>query len=504
MLTAESSNQNGETSGCHRCGTKLDSITALCPKCVLAEAFGSIAATDHPALGALAINGRCPTIKSLNEQLDDFEFHELIGRGGSGWTFRATQKSLSRQVAIKLISRNSANYDALERFEREAAILAKLNHPNVVTIHDFGAQEEFLYIVMELVPGTTLRRLMANQKLTLAQVVHICIQVCDALQNAHEKGLIHRDVKPENILVAATDPQIEIRLADFGISRMALDRDSVTGSLTRTGLIIGTPFYMAPEQQLPGRPIDARTDIFSTGVVLYELLTGQLPQGNFPPPSDLSQCGHGIDQVILQALSNEPDKRFETATELKETLIREEALHKDALATRTSSISSTRAEDQATLNLRLLVAALTLAGLIVLPLVFNFGPSISSGGKANKPIAALNPFVVVDDIFESTEIPSGYAELSKQLDSSETAKIRGALSLLGQLPPQPEITSITARVVELTLHEDLSVATDALTALTKLNRPRGIKAIEDAIKGETALKQHAIQLMEQSLEKNGD
>jgi len=305
---------------CQKCGSEIRQAIGVCPRCILTQAVESIAASDHPALGAMAVSGRCPSIDSLNEQFPDFEFHELLGRGGSGWTFRATQKSLSRSVAIKLISRTTSHAEALERFQREAGILAKLNHPSIVTVHDFGIQDQFLYIVMEFVPGTTLRRLIAPGKLKSERVIGIGKQICDALDYAHAKGLVHRDIKPENILVVSSEPEVEIRLADFGISRMALERDSM-GGLTRTGLIIGTPFYMAPEQQVPGKSIDRRTDIFSVGVVLYELLTGQLPQGNFPPPSKLSDCNGALDKIVMKALNNDPNLRFESAASLKQSLI---------------------------------------------------------------------------------------------------------------------------------------------------------------------------------------
>ena len=212
------------------------------------------------------MRGRCPSPETLNQQFPDFEFSELLGRGGSGWTFRATQKSLSRNVAIKLISRADSHRNELERFQKEAGNLAKLTHSNIVTVHDFGATDQFLYIVMEYVPKLTLRRLISDSKLAPELVSKIGSQICHALEHAHEIGLVHRDIKPENILVVRSDPEVEIRVADFGISQFTPSQGS-RGGFTQTGLIIGTPFYMAPEQQVPGKTIDRRADIFSTSVV---------------------------------------------------------------------------------------------------------------------------------------------------------------------------------------------------------------------------------------------
>lgn len=242
-------------------------------------------------------------------------------------------------------------------------------------MHDFGEKDQFLYIVMEYIPGgMTLRRLISAGKVEPEKVVKIGSQLCNALEYAHAKGLVHRDIKPENILVASTEPEIEIRLADFGISRMAINSDSIDG-LTQTGLIIGTPFYMAPEQQVPGKSIDRRTDVFSIGVVLYELLTGQLPQGNFQPPSKLSRCNPTTDHPIMKSLCNDPDQRFETAASLGEALV-------------SSHESSRWRLVWPAVGLLLVIGALSL-------FVWIFDP----GSAADHPTETneTNPFILVDE-----------------------------------------------------------------------------------------------------------
>ena len=485
---------------CPKCGVEFNQPLGLCPRCVLAAAVQAISADDHPSLAPMVVSGKCPSIESLNSQFSDFTFHELLGRGGSGWTFLATQKQLARQVAIKLTSRAVSRSVALERFQQEAGNLAQLNHPSIVTVHDFGVTDQFLYIVMEYVAGMTLRGLINNGKVPAEEVRNIGIQLCDAMEYAHGKGLVHRDIKPENILVVNAQPEVEIRVADFGISRMVQHQDSVS-ELTQTGLIIGTPFYMAPEQQVPGKMVDRRADIFSMGVVLYELLTGRLPQGNFSQPSLLSNCGPGMDRVVMKALSNDPDHRFETAAEVRSSL---------------ASVSNSPTS-LAVKRLLLLASVLAVGTLLLLTLPklldWNSKPDTSGGiasvednlkveknedetktDKVNESDPAYKVEqpqeteqeqpVAVPETAETVEIvpiPKVYARLLLELNSRDFRRIKAALTALKNVPPDPEIDEITERVHHLTMASSTFVSGDALAALPELNVDKGVAALEAAI-----------------------
>jgi serine/threonine protein kinase len=274
----------------------------------LAAAKSEIGPADHPSLQGIARAGRCPTIEQLNEQIPGLQFVELLGRGGSGWTFLATQESLSRRVAVKVLDRRPFDGDdAAARFRREAEGLARLNHPGIVTVHDFGVTEEFLYLVMEYVAGPTLRQRMWAGRPSVGESLSILKQVCAAVESAHAAGVLHRDLKPENILFASYEPHAPIKVADFGIAQWCHDEPSER--LTTTGLVIGTPFYMAPEQGEGSGPLDHRGDVYSMGVIGYELLTGRLPLGRFPDPSAFAACGRGVDLAIGRALANRPAER---------------------------------------------------------------------------------------------------------------------------------------------------------------------------------------------------
>jgi len=262
------------------------------------------------------------------------EILEVIGRGGMGVVYKARQRSLNRWVALKLLAPERVlNPRFAERFRREAQALAQLNHPNIVTIHDFGIAGEvtapmpLYYLLMEYVDGVNLRQAMKAGRFTPEQALAIVPPVCLALQYAHERGIVHRDIKPENLLL---DRDGIIKIADFGIARMmGVDpatpgptgavAPEVTRSAQTTGTILtaaGTPQYMAPEQREPGRA-DHRADIYSLGVVLYELLTGELPGARLEPPSHKVQIDVRLDAVVLRALAMQPELRYATAFEFR-------------------------------------------------------------------------------------------------------------------------------------------------------------------------------------------
>jgi serine/threonine-protein kinase len=208
-----------------------------------------------------------PTIKRIGK----YEVIEVLGRGGMGLVYRAFDRQLNREVAIKTVTEGfTGDQEMLQRFYREAAKTGALKHPNIVIVHDLGEQDGFPYIVMEYLSGDPLDRLIQSGKpQPLAFKLKIIEQVCYALGYAHRNDVIHRDVKPANVIV---QPDGVVKLLDFGIAR----QEKLDGHLTRTGLVIGTIQYMAPER-LKNVAFDGRSDIFSVGVMLFQLLTGQLP-----------------------------------------------------------------------------------------------------------------------------------------------------------------------------------------------------------------------------------
>ena len=191
--------------------------------------------------------------------------------------------------------------------------MAKLNHPNIVSVFDFGTTTEgHLYFVMEFVEGTTLHHLIKTTGLKPTHALELIVNVCEALQYAHGEGVVHRDIKPANVLV---DTKGRVKVADFGLARMDSPTSEQWGQ-TMTGMVLGTPDYMAPEQKTGSR-VDHRADIYSLGVMLYEMLCGQIPQGIFDPPSQRVQVDDRIDQVVIRAMQQEPDRRYANTGEMK-------------------------------------------------------------------------------------------------------------------------------------------------------------------------------------------
>ncbi len=256
-----------------------------------------------------------PDAAVLTAQLAGYEVLALIGRGGMGAVYRARQRSLDRLVAIKVLPLEaSADELFAARFESEARLLARLQHPNIVAVYDSGAAVGgHLYLVMELVEGSDLAQMIRAGKLPSLQSLEIVARVCDALQYAHQRGIIHRDIKPSNILFS-TDGVVKV--ADFGLAKLHDTADSTANPQTLTGTVMGTPEYMAPEQRLGGA-VDQRVDIYSLGVLFYEMLTGQIPRGAWEPPSKYSDVDQRVDSVVTRALQNEPAKRYQAAGEVR-------------------------------------------------------------------------------------------------------------------------------------------------------------------------------------------
>jgi serine/threonine protein kinase len=305
------------TRDCPECGAPLDDQAplGLCPRCIMRLGMHRAKNTNDGALASStdATAGSAIPIDSPPE----LEILEPLGRGGMGVVYKARQKKLDRLVALKLIRPESANDPAFaERFSREARAMARLNHPNIVTVHDFGETGGLCYLVMELVEGVDLRGRIKSGPLEPKAALLIAIQICDALEYAHARGVIHRDIKPENILL---DSLRGVRIADFGLAKLLLPGSDLT--LTATQHVLGSPHYMAPESLDGSRQIDHRSDIFSLGVVLYEMLTGELPLGRYELPSETVGTDEHLDDFLEKALARKPSDRYDSVDALRHDLV---------------------------------------------------------------------------------------------------------------------------------------------------------------------------------------
>jgi len=280
----------------------LDELGGLSPKDLFAEGLHT-----PPAAGKWLP----PSAEHVAQLLPQYRVEALIGHGGMGAVYQGAQPKLERLIAIKLLPAELAgDIEFVARFEREARTLAKLHHPNIVSIYDFGQTSEgHLYFVMEFVNGTDLARLIASGAMDAAQALQLTIQVCDALNYAHNQHVIHRDIKPANVLVTQDG---HAKLADFGLARPLDEQDF---ALTASNLVMGTPDYMAPEQRAGMG--DHRVDIYALGVMLYEMLTGQRPKGVFDPPSMKVQVDVRLDEVVVKAMREEPERRYQQASEMR-------------------------------------------------------------------------------------------------------------------------------------------------------------------------------------------
>ena len=296
---------------CHRSWPDL-SATALrggCPYCLLEFALGE--ADDE--LRAVS------EVEDSPKHLGPYTILETLGKGGMGVVYRAQHGGLGRVVALKVLNPACAGRAEFPlRFQREGQLLAALDHPNIVGVYDLGCEAGVFYLAMELVPGHTLRQCLANGPLPWPRAVAMFGQLCDALQYAHERGIIHRDVKPENILV---DDKGHVKIGDFGIAKLTSSDSAVPSALTASDAVIGTRCYMAPEQLERGKTVDHRADLYALAAVFYEMLTGELPLGVFAPPSRIAAVDPRLDAVLLKALDKAPESRYRSAAEFKEHVL---------------------------------------------------------------------------------------------------------------------------------------------------------------------------------------
>ncbi len=304
---------------CPDCGQVVPAggLAGMCPACLLRQG----AAGDTGGGAAFTP----PALEDLERLFPQLEILELIGSGGMGAVYKARQRELDRVVALKILPPGIDDRPGFaERFTREARALAKLNHSGIVAIHDTGRVEGLYYLLMEYVDGLNLRQLLQDGRVSYREALAIVPMICDALQYAHEAGVVHRDIKPENILV---DRLGRVKVADFGLAKLVgadeMDMAHVSETapfLTEVGQVMGTPQYMAPEQIAHPSDVDHRADIYSLGIVFYQMLTGELPGQDLEPPSHKAAVDVRLDEVVLRALEKKPEDRYQKASEVKESV----------------------------------------------------------------------------------------------------------------------------------------------------------------------------------------
>ena len=292
-------------------------------------------AAEDTLMDGAATSFNPPPVEELAAIFPQFEILELIGKGGMGAVYKVRQRDLDRIVALKILPPNigkSAEFS--DRFTREAKALAKLNHPGIVTLHEFGQADGLYFILMEFVDGANLAQLMKTGRISPREALAIVPQICDALQFAHDQGVVHRDIKPENILL---DRLGRVKVADFGIAKIVAPdslpvvppsggscaEDRLKAGLptyTEAGKVLGTPQYMAPEQMDHPAEVDHRADIYALGVVFYQMLTGELPGKRFEAPSKKVHIDVRLDEIVLKAMEKDPELRFQKASVMRTRL----------------------------------------------------------------------------------------------------------------------------------------------------------------------------------------
>lgn len=278
----------------------------------------------------------------LGQVIDEkYRIDQLIGRGGMGVVYQATHVLIERPVALKMLHRHliqeTDEVQVLERFRREAKLQASIDHPNAVTVHDYGLYRGAPYLVMQLINGKSLKKLLQETSpLPLSRALPFILQVSEAIQVAHQRGIVHRDLKPDNIIIAEREDGVEKAIVtDFGIAKFLGSQKQDTNA-TMVGTLVGTPMYMSPEQAR-GVDIDIRSDIYSMGVILYEICTGKLPfvaEGTvgilmahletkpLPFKQRVTECTapEAVENVVLKALEKSPSDRQQTLSQLIEEL----------------------------------------------------------------------------------------------------------------------------------------------------------------------------------------
>ncbi|QAT82704.1 serine/threonine protein kinase [Corallococcus coralloides] len=314
-----------------------------------------------------------------------YRLEKLVGAGGMGEVHKATQLSLGRTVAVKLLNPDLAKDPSfIARFQKEAAALATLSHPHVVSIVDKGKTDNTYYLVMEFVDGPSLRELMRNPSMDTPALLRRMLEICRAIEYAHGRGVIHRDLKPENILLDQQAGGIA-KVSDFGLASFLDDASAASRfALTSTHVSMGTISYMAPEQRVDAKSADARADIFSLGVILYETFTGEVPLGTFDPPSRKRPgLDARVDAIVMRCLKPDPDERYPSVTALIADL---EPLVPGSLLSMPPLRLTRWQRAKAAMRRAARVTAQTAAGVTVLAAVGVLGVAYHRSGQVRVPL----------------------------------------------------------------------------------------------------------------------
>src|SRR5581483_2517983 len=366
------SSQPPETgSRCPRCGRSLLHSRGLCTRCLGRLVF----APEMPPPANL------PGPPGTSRWLGDYELIEEIARGGMGKVYRARQLSLNREVAVKVMLHGAfSSAEDVDRFRAEASAAATLKHPGITAIHEVGEIEGQHYFSMDLIAGRDLGMIARDGPLPVRQAAEVLSQIADAVQHAHDHGVLHRDLKPSNIIL---DLRGQAHVTDFGLARCA----NAENNLTQSGTMLGTPGYISPEQAAAKRGIGPATDIYSLGAVLYHLLTGRAPFVGETPSAILRQVEEcdpvapgslnpatpkDLETICLKCLQKDPGRRYATATELREDLgrfLRHEPIH----ARQTSALEQARRWCR-----RRPALAAALAGIALLLIVISASSTVSA------------------------------------------------------------------------------------------------------------------------------
>ena len=381
-------------------------------------------------LGGQATDWEPPLAEELEPCFTGYTGFEFIDRGGMGAVYAATQVSLDRRVAFKILPPDLGQDDVfVESFHREARLLARLQHPHIVAVYDFGRNElGHLFIVMEYVEGMCLLDVMKKESVPVPRVLDIISEVCEALQFAHDNSVIHRDIKPTNILI---DNRGHVRVADFGLARLGPAEAAAKSANEQSSIVMGTPVYASPEQSRPDSEPDHRSDLYSVGVTFYELITGHLPTGAFEPPSKKAGSPAILDKIVAKALGKRPEDRYQTAEELR-------------VAVRKAADRITKPIVQHAISQRPIVSMMTTV-IVTAGLIFLFGEidQILRQSRASVVQAKSSPdrFIRLNDTFSLGRDRMTWGEAQKLVSAMPGVE-------LASLHTEAEVKEVAQRIIK--------------------------------------------------------
>jgi tetratricopeptide (TPR) repeat protein/TolB-like protein/predicted Ser/Thr protein kinase len=434
---------------CPQCGTQNPPGTSACVECSLdfSQSVGgeTLQGASTPPLSGETLQGVVtpPTFESEVDFGPRYRIEALLGQGGMGKVYKAYDKELGRTVALKMVRIElTSSTDTMQRFKQELLLASKITHKNILRIHDLGEAGGVKFISMAYVEGTDLHHILKKEhRLPLPRLLRIAVQLCEALEAARLEGVVHRDLKPQNVLIGKDD---QVYVTDFGIAK-SLESDNA--GMTRTGMFLGTPQYMAPEQ-VEGKPVDNRSDLYALGLILYEMSTGDLPfAGDSAPQIMLLRLRENpknpklanpelpdwFDAVVMRCLAREPEQRYQTARELQNDL---EAAHTTAGPLPTGTLSGrtvqitlpvlTRGHKRAALGAGAVVVIL--AVLLAVPVLRHRVLHIGAASRpSNDKFVAIMPFRVLSDQADLGYVAEGLADgLSAKLFQAQSVHLASA------------------------------------------------------------------------------